>query len=321
MKPPTIISASAGTGKTHRLATQLTNSVEKEGIKPDGVVATTFTNKAAAELKERVRTHLLKAGRKEAAERLAFARIGTVNSICSRLLSEYAFELGVSPELSVLDEAQSEMVFDRALSMALAQGEDIELEKIGSRMKGLKWKEDVRRIVNLARSNRIDASELRTMATRSTESILTLFSQGDPLDSDIEKELLAALDVLISQAQAKAKTRKKEHKKAGNAVERLQKIAAILRAEESLAWSEWLRLSKLDIAADLTEEVKPVRAIAERHERHPKLTEDCRKVIELVFKTAEKCNRCLPGIQARPRVHRLCRSGGTGAYALAARGC
>ncbi len=288
MKPPTIISASAGTGKTHRLATQLTDSVEKDGINPDGVVATTFTNKAAAELKERVRTHLLKAGKKEAAERLAFARIGTVNSICARLLSEYAFEMGVSPELSVLDEAQSAIAFDRALSMALAQGEDIELDKIGSRMKGLDWEKDIRTIVDLARSNGIGPSELQKSVTRSMKSILTLFGAGDPLDLGIDKELRKALECLISQARAKAETRKKDLKGAGEDVGRLQKIVAILRAEESLAWSEWLWLRKLKIAADLKEEVKPVIAIAERHEQHPRLREDCRRVIELVFEIAAK---------------------------------
>ena len=47
-----IISASAGTGKTHRLAEILVSAVEGDRVRPEAVVATTFTNRAAAELIE-----------------------------------------------------------------------------------------------------------------------------------------------------------------------------------------------------------------------------------------------------------------------------
>jgi ATP-dependent helicase/nuclease subunit A len=283
MKPLTIISASAGTGKTHRLATLLSEEVSIGAVNPDCVVATTFTNKAAAELKERVRAHLLKAGRKEEAERLAFARIGTVNSICGALLSEHAFDLGISPDLSVLDDAQSELAQNRALSMVLQQGEADELAQIGSRIKDLDWQEDVRRIVNLARSNNISPAELLQNAHRSKEGLLALFGSAPTPELEIEKELKAAVAVLITQAQAKAKTRGKELKGAAEKAERLQKISAILQAGDCPPWSEWRWLSDLSLAADLKDEVEPVKAIAATHERHAQLHADCARAIELVF--------------------------------------
>ena len=54
-----IISASAGTGKTTRLARIVAEAVESGEVRPKAVLATTFTNRAAAELMERAREHLL----------------------------------------------------------------------------------------------------------------------------------------------------------------------------------------------------------------------------------------------------------------------
>ncbi|MBW2737128.1 MAG: UvrD-helicase domain-containing protein, partial [Deltaproteobacteria bacterium] len=64
-----IISASAGSGKTYRLAEFLEAEVVAGRVRPDAIVATTFTNKAAAELQERVRTRLLASGRTDDAQR------------------------------------------------------------------------------------------------------------------------------------------------------------------------------------------------------------------------------------------------------------
>ena len=57
-----IISASAGSGKTYRLAEELTEAIADDRVRPEAVVAVTFTNKAAGELYHRVRSHLLKEG-------------------------------------------------------------------------------------------------------------------------------------------------------------------------------------------------------------------------------------------------------------------
>jgi superfamily I DNA/RNA helicase len=76
-----IISAGAGSGKTYRL-TQEMFALLQSGVRASGIIATTFTKKAAAELQERVRTKLLEEGLTQAANDLSNALIGTVNSIC-----------------------------------------------------------------------------------------------------------------------------------------------------------------------------------------------------------------------------------------------
>lgn len=116
--PIHLISASAGSGKTHRLVDELEGAItrERDPVRPEAIVATTFTVKAAAELRERVRSRLLEKGQVEKAQRLGAARIGTVNSICGQLVTDFAFDLGISPESRVLDEAAAAEAFAHALS-------------------------------------------------------------------------------------------------------------------------------------------------------------------------------------------------------------
>jgi ATP-dependent helicase/nuclease subunit A len=57
------ISAGAGSGKTHRLTHILYSELAAKRVKAPGVIATTFTKKAAAELRERVRGFLLEQGK------------------------------------------------------------------------------------------------------------------------------------------------------------------------------------------------------------------------------------------------------------------
>ena len=64
-----IVSASAGSGKTHYLAHKLEEVLTSEEVRPEAVLATTFTVKAAAELKQRARTALLASGRTNDAQR------------------------------------------------------------------------------------------------------------------------------------------------------------------------------------------------------------------------------------------------------------
>src|SRR5690606_33285622 len=94
------ISAGAGSGKTYRLTEELERALVHDGIAPARVIGTTFTVKAAAELRERVRERLIASGRIALAEQTAQALIGTVHSVSERLLRRFAFELGLSPELS-----------------------------------------------------------------------------------------------------------------------------------------------------------------------------------------------------------------------------
>ena len=113
--PIEIISASAGSGKTFSLTSELIEAL-KNGIRPEGILATTFTNKAATELIERVRLRLFESGDWESAQRIFDSYLGTVNSVCGRLLKEFAFEAGLSPTLDVLPEGDDQFIYERAIA-------------------------------------------------------------------------------------------------------------------------------------------------------------------------------------------------------------
>lgn len=117
-RPPTIVSAGAGSGKTWRIADEVEALVEA-GVPVDRIGAVTFTDAAAAELQERIRERLVQRGRVEAAERLDAAPIRTLHAFALSLLTENPVEAGLSPEPLVLGEIESDALLARAVNAAL----------------------------------------------------------------------------------------------------------------------------------------------------------------------------------------------------------
>ncbi len=113
-----IISAGAGSGKTYRLTEEMVALLEK-GLRPEGIIATTFTNLAATELRERVSERLLEKGLREAASRLPNALIGTVHGLGVKLLNRFAYEAGVPPEVNIMADEDRQYFFNQALATVL----------------------------------------------------------------------------------------------------------------------------------------------------------------------------------------------------------
>ena len=88
-----LIEASAGTGKTFALENIVRKLVVEKGYAPDSILLVTFTEKAAGELKDRIRKALGADGQLPAG--FDEMTICTIHSFCQRLLTEYAFENGV----------------------------------------------------------------------------------------------------------------------------------------------------------------------------------------------------------------------------------
>ncbi len=97
-----VVRAGAGSGKTTDLCDTVAAAVG-QGLDPARILATTFTRKAAAELKGRIQAKLLESRDVDAmiahsrADRLELAAIGTVHSVAHQLLVRYAIQLGLSP--------------------------------------------------------------------------------------------------------------------------------------------------------------------------------------------------------------------------------
>ena len=102
-----LVRAGAGTGKTTVLVERFVQAVTEGGAEVDQVLAITFTEKAAAEMKSRVRRRFLELGRREDARAAESAWVSTIDGLCSRILRAHALSAGVDPAFRVLDELGS----------------------------------------------------------------------------------------------------------------------------------------------------------------------------------------------------------------------
>ncbi|HEU6448789.1 MAG TPA: UvrD-helicase domain-containing protein [Verrucomicrobiae bacterium] len=120
-----LVMAGAGTGKTRTLIARCLDVLENERVALDDILIVTFTEAAAAEMRERLRLALEKKSGEQSDdahwnEQLALfdiAHIGTLHSFCLRLVREHFHELGLDPQLSILDEGQSRLLADETLEV------------------------------------------------------------------------------------------------------------------------------------------------------------------------------------------------------------
>jgi ATP-dependent helicase/nuclease subunit A len=139
------VSAGAGTGKTAVLVERFVRAVCDEGLDVDSILVITYTRKAAAELRSRIRAALVARRRPELARRLDGAWISTIHGFCNRLLKAYPFAAGLDPRFRELDEAQAAVLrseaFDAALAEFCADGEPERLRLLvsygGSRLRAM----------------------------------------------------------------------------------------------------------------------------------------------------------------------------------------
>ncbi len=115
--PLTIIPAGAGSGKTYTIQTTLAQWIADGLVRPERIVAVTFTEAAAAELRTRIRQELSRQNRIEDALLLEQAYISTIHSFGLRLLREFAFDCGISPDQRLLNKDEENSLMRRALAV------------------------------------------------------------------------------------------------------------------------------------------------------------------------------------------------------------
>jgi len=132
-----LVEASAGTGKTTELVARIVSVLASGATTIDHIVAVTFTNKAAGELKLRLRQELDRAREttttdaeriniENALEHLEEASVGTIHSFCAQILRERPVEAVVDPAFEELSEPQAARIYERAfrawIQKKLAEG-------------------------------------------------------------------------------------------------------------------------------------------------------------------------------------------------------
>jgi ATP-dependent helicase/nuclease subunit A len=122
------VSAGAGTGKTSVIVERYARAVCERGLGVDAVLVITYTERAAAELRSRIRERLVDAGRTDLALELDGAWISTIHGFCHRLLKGNALAARLDPRFRVLEEGHAAVLrteaFERALEDVSGRGED-----------------------------------------------------------------------------------------------------------------------------------------------------------------------------------------------------
>src|SRR6185312_1561165 len=103
---PLVVFAGAGSGKTRVITYRIAHLVGERGVPAERILAVTFTNKAAGEMRARIAGILSGSTN---------PWIGTFHSICARLLRFNAMELGINPQFVIYDDTDQKAMLTRVL--------------------------------------------------------------------------------------------------------------------------------------------------------------------------------------------------------------
>ena len=247
MKNVTYINASAGSGKTYTLTHTLADLISDKKVRPEQVIMTTFTVKAASEMKEEAKKVLYEKGLFEEASRLDQAMIGTIHSVANALINKYWFFLGLSPDMGVMAEEDTQFYTSQSLSDLPTQEElktlhafcenfDIQY-KYGVGKRGVNydyWKEDILRVITYTTNYELGSYE------RSIKESLDYIRQfvRSNIKSDYTKEELTA----ILNAQKRYAETQRESKKKQDILAEIRSMRRGL-SDPTIGW--YKRLAKL----------------------------------------------------------------------------
>ncbi len=243
-------------------------------------MAVTFTTKAAAELQERARQFLIQKGRVEDAQRLRASRMGTVNSVCGRLLTEFAFDLGLSPEQNVLDDVAAKAALGKARSLYAESSIEQQLAELGARLPHFKPEEFIRTVIDRARANGLEADQLWPCQEKSVTSFLELLEPPFENARRYEREVADAMKRFLDLTKDGDGTKTTDE--ARSAVR-----SKLIRLQNGrMDWDAWVQLATLKVAKRSEDAAADLLQAAGKFHRHPQLREDLKQAIRLVFQGA-----------------------------------
>ena len=229
-----------------------------------------------------------KAGSPLVAEQMSQALVGTVHSVCGRLLGRFAFELGLSPELEVVGVEDASRLFNQALDEVLSARPDRvrEMHELAARL-GLvdardrtSWEATVRKIAKEVRSNDINPAALPAMGRENANRFLGYFPEAD-CDDETTAVLLAEVEQTLEGIDL-----------AYDATGVTQTYVNLLRTSvaelkgDRCPLGRWISLSKNVPGTKSKALALPVQAAASCYDRHAGFHRDFRSYIEGVFTIA-----------------------------------
>jgi len=292
------VRAGAGSGKTYHLTNLLAGRLEDGSARATGVIATTFTVKAATELRERARATLLKKGRIDLAAGVGQARIGTINSVCGQLIQRFCFELGVSPDQQVLDEQETSRIAKVALESVQMPDELEQLLEVSQRLgigqgnfnrMGADQRaeksiaETIRLLMNAARENNLAPEQLAGMGAVNADEMLKAWPAAAV---GVSKALAVEIDAALP-ALEKVRAGGNVTGVLAKAIDKLLDVQQQL-ATNSLPWSTWHSLLKLDPGAKQRPILERLKELANQHGSDEQFHKDVRVYLDLIFHIASR---------------------------------
>ncbi len=289
-----LISAGAGSGKTYRLTQEMAALLTSGKASPSGIIATTFTKRAAAELRERVRVKLLREGMSREANELKNALIGTVHGLGVKLLQRFAFEAGVSPQVDIIADEDHQRLFNLSMANVINVDTIKEIERL-CEMLGLSrdgeaynWRKDVLQLVEVIRSNNFSREDIERSKALSWEKLAEYLPPQNSTPSP-ETFKARALVLLSETAEALLNNEADGTKKTLTAANALKKLHGQLNRRGYLPWYEYGKLSGFTqkVGTKSRELVEDIAEFGRLHANSIAFQKDLRTYQDLIFDSAQ----------------------------------
>lgn len=286
-QPLTLIKAGAGAGKTYTIQSTLADWIKQGKVKPDRVLAVTFTNDAATEMRNRIRLALLKEGMMTEARLLQKSNISTIHAFGLDILQTFAYEAGISPTPRQLTEQEQDFLLRKAMDNVQAiQPVLDELEHYGynGSYKGGSYQEPdeqlsetilglINKLRSLGKGFNTAAGEADALLGQAKDIIIETYGHVQRDDAPYADELWRAIEAVKAEypdpktLAAKSEWGNNEHTRAFVA-----NIYSATRKKLNRSWKLWSDLQ-------FKEKLKNIR------KKHPRAD-----LAEPIWNAAEKLN-------------------------------
>ncbi|MGH9818641.1 MAG: UvrD-helicase domain-containing protein, partial [Pyrinomonadaceae bacterium] len=127
-----VVTAGAGTGKTAMLAERFLHHVKTDHLRPIEIVAVTFTEKAAAELRQRIRRTLTeRLDDEDAIAEVDAAQISTIHALAARICREFFHLVGIAADFRILLDTESEIWLADKFDAAMGEVDEATIAELG----------------------------------------------------------------------------------------------------------------------------------------------------------------------------------------------
>ena len=290
-----LISAGAGSGKTYRLTQEMAQLLISGAVRPNGIIATTFTKRAAAELKERVRVKLLRDGMTQEANALTNALIGTVHGLGVKLLRRFAYEAGVSPQVDIIADGDDQRLFNLSMAAVIDLDRIRKIEELCDRLalstngEKYNWRKDVLGLVEIIRGNNFGAEEIEKSKANSWSTLRTFLPPARK-DLTLAQYQTRMQRVLKETFEALLNNPADSTKKTETAAIGLRRYLAQLKQHGYLPWQEYAKMGRYvkEVGAKSRELVEELEELGQAHAALAAFQDDLRGYQDLLFDCARE---------------------------------